>query len=489
MNNQANAVNFKELDQLFAGLDISKSNQSTNSANGKNNSVEVVTENNVVGSTAQSNSNNNVANALNNNVGKDNISIFEPSSELQSAQVKMQAISAEMNNSFVEREELIKLMQLAVCTNTNLLMLGPPGTGKSMITQEICSRITNANYFQWLLNKTSDPSEILGSYSVKEMENDKFVRVTNGKLPEAHIAFIDEVFKSNAPTLNTLLTIMNEHIFYNDGKAVPVPLISMFGASNEMPEDESLDAMYDRFILRANVEYVHDPSNKKRMIGGYLSKRAGVDNLSGKTTISLNEIKALQKATLTVNVSKDIINKFIRLISALDKQAIYVSDRRQNECFKIMQGNAVLSGRNSVMIDDFKPLIYVLWQKPEQYSIIESEILKLINPYDDKFNEIMKNFTQIETDINNTNNPQEKTKKAIESKNAIEKLIAKLNKLMNEAVKNGRDITKFNEFRENMLNYNQKLISEALGTTFDINNMVTQQNNINGDFASTTDTF
>ena len=102
----------------------------------------------------------------------------------------------------------------------------------------MCGRIENANYFQWMLNKTSDPSEILGPFSVKEMENDKFMRITTGKLPEAHIAFMDEVFKSNAPTLNALLTIMNEHIFYNDGKPVDVPLISMFGASNEPPEDK-----------------------------------------------------------------------------------------------------------------------------------------------------------------------------------------------------------------------------------------------------------
>ena len=130
-------------------------------------------------------------------------------SMLQSAQAKMSQIFVEMNNIFVERDELIKLMELAIVTGTNLLMLGPPGTAKSAITYEMCGRIENANYFQWMLNKTSDPSEILGPFSVKEMENDKFMRITTGKLPEAHIAFMDEVFKSNAPTLNALLTIMN----------------------------------------------------------------------------------------------------------------------------------------------------------------------------------------------------------------------------------------------------------------------------------------
>lgn len=385
---------------------------------------------------------------------------------LQSAQAKMSQIFVEMNNIFVERDELIKLMELAIVTGTNLLMLGPPGTAKSAITYEMCGRIENANYFQWMLNKTSDPSEILGPFSVKEMENDKFMRITTGKLPEAHIAFMDEVFKSNAPTLNALLTIMNEHIFYNDGKPVEVPLISMFGASNEPPEDESLDAMYDRFIFRMNVQYIHDAANKKRMHSNYVDNRAGLLNLVNKTTITLEEVQALQAAAKTVKVPKDIINKFIRLISDLDRQAVHISDRRQNECFKVMQGSAVLAGRNSVTLDDFKSLVYVLWEKEEHIPLIESSILKMVNPYDDRFKELKENFNQVKTDIESITDSSQKSKKAIESKGVIEKIASKTNKLINEATKNGKDVTEFIEFRDNMVKYNQELINAALGTSF-----------------------
>ena len=385
---------------------------------------------------------------------------------LQSAQAKMSQIFVEMNNLFVERDELIKLMELAIVTGTNLLMLGPPGTAKSAITYELCGRIENANYFQWMLNKTSDPSEILGPFSVKEMENDKFMRITTGKLPEAHIAFMDEVFKSNAPTLNALLTIMNEHIFYNDGKPVEVPLISMFGASNEPPEDESLDAMYDRFIFRMNVQYIHDAANKKRMHSNYVDNRAGLLNLVNKTTITLAEVQALQAAVKAVKVPKDIINKFIRLISDLDRQAVHISDRRQNECFKVMQGSAVLAGRNSVTLDDFKSLVYVLWEKEEHIPLIESSILKMVNPYDDRFKELKENFNQVKTDIESITDSSQKSKKAIESKGVIEKIASKTNKLINEATKNGKDVAEFIEFRDNMVKYNQELINAALGTSF-----------------------
>ena len=401
-----------------------------------------------------------------NNVQIENINAPINPAMLQSGQAKMQQILVEMNNLFVERDELIKLMELALVTSTNLLMTGPPGTAKSKITQELCSRIENANYFQWMLNKTSDPSEILGPFSVKEMENDKFMRITHGKLPEAHIAFMDEVYKSNAPTLNALLTIMNEHIFYNDGKAVDIPLISMFGASNEPPEDDSLLALHDRFIFRMEVRYVRDAANKKRMHSNYVDDRAGLLGLAAKTTISLAELQVLQQATKSVKVPKDIINKFIRLINDLDRQAIHISDRRQNECFKIMQGSAVLRGSNVVGLDDFKSLVYVLWEKEEHIPIIESIILKMVNPYDDRFKELKDNFNQVKTDIDNITDSSQKSKKAIESKGVIEKIVGKINKLINEASKNGKDVQEFSEFRDMMIQYNQKLISSALGATF-----------------------
>ena len=384
---------------------------------------------------------------------------------LQTAQAKMSQIAIEMNNSFVEREELIKLMMLAITTGTNLLMLGPPGTAKSAITYELCERIVDANYFQWMLNKTSDPSEILGPFSVKAMENDKFLRMTAGKLPEAHIAFMDEVFKSNAPTLNALLTIMNEHIFYNDGKPQDVPLITMIGASNEPPEDESLDAMYDRFIFRMNVKYIKDASNKKRMHANYVDNRAGLLGLAGKTTISLNELLTLQRAAKCVKVSKDIINKFIRLISDLDRQGIHVSDRRQNECFKIMQGSAILRGSNMVGPDDFRSLVYVLWERDEHIPIIESAILKMVNPYDDRFKELKDNFNQVKADIESITDASDKAQKSLASKGVIEKIVGKTNKLINEAAKNGKDVSEFSKFRDDMIVYNQQLIASALGSS------------------------
>ena len=225
-------------------------------------------------------------------------------------------------------------------------------------------------------------------------------------------------------------------------------------------------ALHDRFIFRMNVQYIRDAANKKRMHNNYVDNRAGLLGLANKTTITLSELLSLQKTAMSIKVPKDIINKFIRLINDLSRQAIHISDRRQNECFKIMQGNAVLRGSKSVGLDDFKPLIYVLWEKEEHIPIIESAILKMINPYDDRFKELKENFNQVKTDIDSITDTTQKARKSIESKGVIEKIVGKTNKLINEASKNGKDINEFIEFRDMMIQYNQKLISSALGASF-----------------------
>ena len=117
------------------------------------------------------------------------------------------------------------------------------------------------------------------------------------------------------------------------------------------------------------------------------------------------------------------------------------------------------------MLEDFKSLIYVLWEKESDLETIEREILKMVNPYDDKFKEITAQFDQIKKDIESCSTEDLKLKKSIEAKTAIERLTTKLNKLINDAVKNGRDVTDFAEFKDKMVDFNNANMSKMLGTT------------------------
>ena len=170
-------------------------------------------------------------------------------------------IKNEFEHSFKERTEEINCALLAILSGEHVLFLGPPGTAKSLLSKNVCE-IMDGQFFYYLLTRFTTPEELYGPLSLKALQQDDFHRKIEGYLPTANIAFLDEIFKSNSSILNSLLTILNERKFHNGSSVESVPLVSVFGASNELPEEnESLEALYDRFLFRCPVSYVQDESN------------------------------------------------------------------------------------------------------------------------------------------------------------------------------------------------------------------------------------
>ena len=167
-----------------------------------------------------------------------------------------------LNEGLVGKEKVMKLGLLSILSGENMILVGPPGTAKSEISRrlrEIIADCDDGAYFEYLFTKFTTPEEIFGPLSIKKLQNDKFERNTEGYMPSGRIVFLDEIFKANSSILNTLLTILNERVFHNGLKREKTPLISLIGASNELPfENDELTALYDRFLIRAVVGYVSD---------------------------------------------------------------------------------------------------------------------------------------------------------------------------------------------------------------------------------------
>jgi MoxR-like ATPase len=301
-------------------------------------------------------------------------------------------IEIELNNEFVERENEIRMVMLAVIAGVNAFFHGPAGTAKSNLIEEFARRITRSEYFRVLLGKATEPGEIFGPVSIAAMKNDKFKFNTAGHLPEAHIAFVDETFKCNSAVLNSFLTIMNEKLFFNDGPQ-EVPLISMIGASNEYPEDDSLVALYDRFLLKWHVEYIQDENNRMKLFQNFLSKRKGKSKFqqaaltANYTTIDLVDLLALNEKVKDVDISNKVLKEYNRLFITLGKDGIYVSDRRKNEALKVVQAQALLDGRDYVDTNDFEALKYCLWNEQKDIQKISDHLVKLANPNITKYNQ------------------------------------------------------------------------------------------------------
>src|SRR5499427_1718316 len=156
---------------------------------------------------------------------------------------------ADASNGLVERETLVELIILAAVAQEHLLVIGPPGTAKSVAVHRVAETI-GGRYFEYLLGRFTEPNEIFGPVDLRKLREGTVETDVSGMLPEAEIAFLDEIFQGSSAILNTLLGILNERVFRRGHTQLKCPLRICVGASNGLPTDESLAAFADRFLVR-----------------------------------------------------------------------------------------------------------------------------------------------------------------------------------------------------------------------------------------------
>lgn len=286
---------------------------------------------------------------------------------------RIQQLMASMNNGLLEREHQVKLILLAALAGEHTLLIGPPGTAKSELAKRLKDVFIEANYFERLVTRFSVPEELFGPLSIKALEEDRYNRLTSGYLPEASVAFIDEIFKANSAILNSLLTLLNERQFDNGNRRLQVPLISVVAASNELPQGEELNALYDRFILRSYVGPVSSESFESLLLseGGSCDPELSV-------RLKLEELQEVQKFSEKVEITDPVIELCKEFKLYLAAEEIYVSDRRWRKLIKLMKVSAFTSGLNEVSIYDGWILPHCLWEKPEQLEGLQELYKRLI---------------------------------------------------------------------------------------------------------------
>lgn len=289
------------------------------------------------------------------------------------AHERMQLCMASLSAYYLERSHIVEAIFTSMIAGEHVLIFGPPGTGKSDLIRAVVAHINGARRFEICMTKFTAPEEMFGPFNVPEMMNGRYIRNTDGYLPTAHFGFVDEIWKSSSACANTLLPISNERLFHQEGNTLKCPLITLVGASNELPESKELAALDDRFVTRFLVDYLQ-PSNRaklhRRPAGGY----------TPDVFLDVSEIQQLQTLVPDVTFNDAMNAQFDKLMDLAVAEGLQISDRAMRQAKKMVAAHAVLEGRDFAADDDFEVLADVLWKDPKDRAKAKQLVGKIANP-------------------------------------------------------------------------------------------------------------
>ena len=304
---------------------------------------------------------------------------------------KFDVTRKELNESLIDRTDEIDLLLTALIAGEHLLLVGPPGCGKSLLIDSLM-RWTHGSKFSFLLNKFTMPEELFGPYSISELKSDRFVRITTNRLPEANYVFLDEIFKSSSSILNTLLRILNERTHdRGDGVTLRVPLELCLAASNEWPEGDSkkeLGALFDRFLLRKTVNPISSLAGRQKLLWNNQPPEFS-------TSLSAHELTAARLDAQGLPWSKEAKQALEAILDELARQGVKPSDRRQYKSVSIVQAYAWLNGSDEVLPEHLEVLTHVLWNEHEEFVKVRSVIMQIAAPVGMKVSGLISEIEQV----------------------------------------------------------------------------------------------
>jgi len=277
---------------------------------------------------------------------------------------KLNDVLQHLKKTFVGKDDIIDLMGICLAGRENLFLLGPPGTAKSAMVRALAN-LLEGKTFEYLLTRFTEPNELFGPFDIRKLREGDLVTNTEGMLPEASLVFLDELLNANSAILNSLLMALNEKIFRRGKETKALPALLFIGASNHLPEDEALQALFDRFLLRVHCDNVDPADLEKVLQAGWKLEQA---DLATPAKISADDVRTLQTITTTIDLS-GIRAAYITLIQQLRNAGIQISDRRAVKLQRLIAASAVLCKRDTAILSDMWVLRYI-WDTEEQQELI-----------------------------------------------------------------------------------------------------------------------
>jgi MoxR-like ATPase len=390
----------------------------------------------------------------------------------QNISAPFRAIVSEIGSQFFERSVEIEALACTMLAKQHGFILGPPGTGKSAMVEELCQRIHGARYWDILMDRQLGKEESFGPTDIALYEQTAkngnkgiWQRDVEGTLVDSHIVFVDEVGKAGPASLNPYLRAFNERKFRNGKTVLDLPLVSAFGASNEYLETE-LAAMWDRFLVRLRVDYIQEPGHFAQLLSSAVTRPAATT----PTTVDLTDfLYAVDYGVPAVKLPPGLIDSVVQLRSDLRVEEITPSDRRWKQAVRLLQASAYLAGRNAVDDDDLTILQHVLWDVEAQIPTVQKKVFALTS-------EVTRDALLLQTQLEEivggveSRKGQSKDKRAEyggEAQYKVSEIRKRINDLTEKANREGRSTTRLEGLVAQTKIVKEKIFTECLNVPED----------------------
>lgn len=289
---------------------------------------------------------------------------------------RLQMVSQKLESSFLGKSETVRLMLVAAVAGEHMLLIGPPGTAKSAVIR-MFAKLVDAKYFEYLLTRFTEPNEIFGPIDITAFRQGQYQRRMDGMLPHSDIVFLDEVFKANSAILNSLLSVLNERLYTVGATVVKVPLVSCFGASNEVPNDDDLMAVFDRFLIRYKSDNLDSYHFQELLVRGLEHEVAKITGEYDKLQpfLAAQDLRGLHVflAERMRQVPEAFLSQYKGLIFQIRAEGVSISDRRAVKMLKLFVASAFLDNRAAPDPSDFFLLKHT-WNNLDQAEILDGII-------------------------------------------------------------------------------------------------------------------
>lgn len=270
-----------------------------------------------------------------------------------------------MKRAFIGKDEIIDLLGICLIGGENLFILGPPGTAKSALVHQLAARLEGRT-FDYLLTRFTEPNELFGPFDIRKLRDGELQTNTEGMLPEASLVFLDELLNANSAILNSLLVALNERVFRRGKETRQLAALMFVGASNSLPEDDALQALFDRFLLRVHCDNVAGEQLPEVLTAGW---QLAAGN-PAKSHLHFDDLRQAQVALNEVELG-GIRQPFAELVRRIRHAGIPVSDRRAVKLQRVIAASALLSSRMEARLSDLWVVRHI-WDTEDQQEVLAS---------------------------------------------------------------------------------------------------------------------